>query len=132
MLTDRIADLLTRLHNATQARHRELVLPSSNLLKAIATVLMKKRFIVAMEEMETKNKRGSTMKELRIVLRTDREPLEVKRVSKPGQRIYVSHADIKRVRSGYGIGIFSTSKGVLSDEEARKAKTGGEYLCEIY
>lgn len=132
MLTDRIADLLTRLHNASMARHRELTLPSSNLLKAIATVLMKKRFIVAMEESTVKNKKGSELRELRIVLRTDREPLEVKRVSKPGQRIYVSHDEIKRVRSGFGIGIFSTSKGILSDEEARKAKTGGEYLCEIY
>lgn len=71
-------------------------------------------------------------KELTIRFRTDRESLELKRISKPGQRIYVGHEEIKRVKNGLGIGIFSTSKGILTDAEARKLKIGGEYICEVY
>lgn len=127
MFTDPISDFLTRMRNASRARRKELKLRSSRLLKSIADVLVQKRFIEA-ADVETIEKRT----ELKIVLRTDREPLELKRMSKPGQRMYVGFEDIKRVRNGLGISIISTSQGVMSGDEARKAKLGGEYLCEIY
>lgn len=127
MLTDLIADFLTRLRNASAARHRELFIPSSSLIKEIAMVLMRKRFVETMEEITDKKN-----PELKITLRTDRAPLELKRISKPGQRIYVKNRDIKRVRNGLGIGILSTPKGILTDSEAREQKVGGEYICEVY
>lgn len=127
MFTDPISDFLTRMRNASRARRKELTLRSSRLLKSIADVLVQKRFIEA-ADVDTTEKRT----ELKIALRTDREPLELKRMSKPGQRMYVGFEDIKRVRNGLGISIISTSHGVMSGDEARKAKLGGEYLCEVY
>lgn len=129
MLTDPIADFLTRIRNASRARRHELTVNSSRLIKSIAGVLAAKRFIAGMEEGEAPN---SAHKELRIMLRTDREPLELKRMSKPGQRIYLGYTEIPRVRNGLGLGIISTSRGVLTGEEARKEKLGGEYICEVY
>lgn len=127
MFTDPISDFLTRMRNASRARRKELTLRSSRLLKSIADVLVQKRFIEA-ADVDTTEKRT----ELKIALRTDREPLELKRMSKPGQRMYVGFEDIKRVRNGLGISIISTSQGVMSGDEARKAKLGGEYLCQVY
>lgn len=129
MLTDPIADFLTRIRNASRARNRELDVKYSNLRKSIATVLREKRFVESFEEV--KNDKSETTG-LRIVLRIDREPLELKRVSKPGQRIYVGYKDIKRVKNGLGIGLISTSHGILTDAQAREKKVGGEYMCEIY
>ena len=127
MLTDPIADFLTRVRNASSARKQDFIVRHSRIIKAIADVLVKKRFIANAEE-----EISGTAKEIRITLRADREPLELKRVSKPGQRIYVGHDQVKRVRNGFGIGIISTSQGVVSDDQARKEKIGGEYICEIY
>lgn len=127
MLTDPIANFLNQLRNTSHARKRELIVRSSGIIKAMADVLMQKRFIETMEEMKS-----DKIQELKIVLRKDREPLEVKRVSKPGQRIYVGYQGLKRVRNGLGIALISTSQGVLSNEEARQKKIGGEYLCEVY
>lgn len=128
MLTDPISDFLIRIRNASHARRGELVTPMSNAIKAIADVLVKKRFIESYEPIDD----GKNNKQIHIVLRVDRDPLEVKRVSKPGQRIYIGHKEVKRVRNGLGIGIISTSKGVMTDEEARQSSVGGEYVCEIY
>lgn len=128
MLTDPIADFLNRIRNASHARRRELTVPASRAKLAIAHVLVSKKLIESVSE-ETAN---DTTKELIVVLRTDREPLEVKRVSKPGQRIYVGYKDIKRVRNGLGIGIISTSAGVMPSDEARQKKLGGEYIGEVY
>ena len=127
MLTDPIADFLTRVRNASSAGKQDFTVRHSRIIKAIADVLVQKRYIVSAEE-----EMSGTAKEIRITLRNDREPLELKRVSKPGQRIYVAHDQVKRVRNGFGIGIISTSQGVISDEQARKQKIGGEYICEIY
>lgn len=128
MFTDPISDLLTRLRNASSARRKTLTARSSNLLKSILGVMKAKNFIADFEEVETEN-HG---KELKITLRTDRDALELKRISKPGQRIYVAANEVKRVRNGFGIGIISTSKGIMCDHDAKEQKVGGEYLCEIY
>jgi small subunit ribosomal protein S8 len=127
MLTDPIADFLTRVRNTSHARGSELTVPSSKIIKAITQVLKNKHFIEDFEEVTTGN-----YPQLNIVLRVDREPLELKRISKPGQRIYVGYKEIKRVRNGLGIGLISTSRGILTDEEVRKEKLGGEYICEVY
>lgn len=127
MLTDPIADFLTRLRNASHARKNELTVRSSRMAKAISQILTEKRFIGGFEE--TKMEKISS---LCIKLLTDREPLEVKRISKPGQRIYIGYKNLKRVRNGFGIGIISTPQGVISDEAARQKKIGGEYIAEIY
>lgn len=128
MLTDPISNLLTRIRNASHARRKELMVPSSKILKAIADVLSSKSFIESTEETVTDTNR----KELKISLRTDQKPLELKRISKPGQRIYIGYENIKRIRSGLGVAIISTSKGVMSGDEAKKQKLGGEYICEVY
>ena len=94
----------------------------------MASVLAAKRFIENVEEVAAEGK----SKELRITLPADRDPLELKRISKPGQRIYVGFKDIKHVRNGLGVALISTSHGVISDGEAREKKIGGEYLCEVY
>lgn len=127
MLTDPIADFLTRIRNASHSRRGQLTVRSSRMTKALSQLLAVKRFIEGFEEVEE----GST-RELAIRLRIDREPLELKRISKPGQRIYVGHDEIKRVRNGLGMAVISTNKGILSGEDAKKEKVGGEYICEVY
>lgn len=127
MLTDPIADFLTRIRNASHARRGQLTVRASRMAKAITELLSAKRFIEGFEEVSEGNTR-----ELAIRLRVDRDPLELKRISKPGQRIYIGHDEIKRVRNGLGMAVISTSKGVLSGEDAKKEKVGGEYICEIY
>lgn len=128
MFTDPIADFLTRIRNAGRARKRELTVRSSRMLKSIAEVLKASNMIESEEE--TAIPGGAS--ELKIILCAGRAPLELKRISKSGQRIYVGHEDIKRVRNGFGVAIISTSRGVISGEEARKQKIGGEYICEVY
>lgn len=127
MLTDPISDFITRLKNASRAHKKHLTVRSSNLIAAIAELLLKKGYIEQME----KNTLEKTP-ELTIYLHTNRPPLELKRVSKPGQRIYIGYKEIKRVKNGLGLAVISTSKGVISGEEAKEAKLGGEYVCEIY
>lgn len=129
MFTDSISDFLTRIRNASRARKLTLNVRSSNLLKAVSQVLMDKKFIENFEEQPSASGKS---KNIVITLKTDREPLELKRISKPGQRIYVGYKDIKPVRNGLGIAVISTSHGVMSGGEAFKQKLGGEYICEIY
>lgn len=129
MFTDPIADFLTRLRNAGSARRSYATVRASRMIKAIADVLAARGFIESVEEIQSEDAKN---KELKINLKGDREPLELKRVSKPGQRIYIGHEDIKRVKSGLGLAVLSTSLGIISGEEAKKKKVGGEYLCEIF
>lgn len=128
MLTDPLSNFLTRVRNASSARKRSLTVRSSRMIKTIAEILMKKRFIENVEEAA----KDGQISELTLTLLPNREALQLKRVSKPGQRIYVGFEDIKRVRSGLGICLISTSQGILTGEEARAKKIGGEYLCDIY
>lgn len=128
--TDSIADFLTRIRNASRARHEIVSDHYSQLKEAIANILVKKGFVksVAVETVEGEKNRPILVLELDL----SRDPLSIKRMSKSGQRMYISAKEVKKVRSGIGIGIYSTSRGILTDSEARKARTGGEYICEIY
>lgn len=125
MLTDRISDLLTRIRNAARARRSTVTIRSSKMLRSIADVLARNHYVQAVHD-------GDTKKDMVIMLLPTRTDIELKRISKPGQRIYVGYQEVKRVKSGLGIGILSTSHGLLTDAQVRKQKLGGEYLCQIW
>jgi small subunit ribosomal protein S8 len=131
-MTDPIADYLTRLRNAIQANHRVVEVPASNLKKEITKVLFDKGYILNYKFVE-EGPQGS----IKIALKYD--PInkvnavkKLIRVSTPGLRKYVGYKDMPRVLNGLGIAILSTSKGVMTDKEAREQKIGGEVLCYIY
>ncbi|MFL5322393.1 MAG: 30S ribosomal protein S8 [Myxococcaceae bacterium] len=130
-VNDPVGDMLTRIRNASRARHDKLVLPSSKMKVEVARVLKDEGFIGDFTVHERK-----PQNELTIVLKygPDKQPAitGVRRVSKPGLRRYVPVRDIPRVLGGMGISILSTSKGVMVDSEARKQSVGGELLCTVY
>jgi small subunit ribosomal protein S8 len=130
MVTDPISDLLARLRNAALARHERTEMPSSRLRLAIAKLLKEEGYVDDVRETE------GPKKTLTVVLRYGRDRASaidgVRRVSRPGRRVYVRHDQIPRVRNGYGIAILSTSRGVMTDRQARKASVGGELLCEVW
>ncbi len=132
MVTDPIADFLTRIRNAQMARHRIVEIPASNLKKRITEILYEKGYILKYK-FEEDNKQGL----IKIALKYSGETKEpvirsLERVSRPGLRQYAKPADIRRVKSGLGISILSTSKGVMTDKEARANNVGGEVLCNIW
>ena len=131
MMTDPIADMLTRIRNAGLARHDRTEMPASRLKEAVAQILKSEGFIADVRPSE-----GDGPKKLTIVLKYGRDRQSaidgVKRVSRPGRRGYVRHDQIPRVFSGLGISILSTSRGVMSDREARRLRLGGELLCEVW
>ena len=131
-MTDPIADFLTRLRNAIQAKHRVVEVPASNLKKELTRVLFEQGYILNYKFQED-GPQGS----IKIALKYD--PInkvnavkKLIRVSTPGLRKYVGYKDMPRVLNGLGIAILSTSKGVMTDKEAREQKIGGEVLCYIY
>jgi small subunit ribosomal protein S8 len=130
MMTDPIADMLTRIRNATLARHDRTELPASKLKLAVAEILKLEGYIADVRPSE-----GNAGK-LTIVLKYGRDRSGaidgVRRVSRPGRRVYVKHDRIPRVLSGLGISILSTSHGLMSDRQARQRKLGGELLCEVW
>lgn len=126
-VTDPIADLLTRIRNAARARKTIVRMPYSKMKMAIATVLKERGYVL-----EAKASGEGVAKELMLEIPENRQDLHLKSVSKPGQRIYVKAQEIPRVLNGLGLAIVSTPKGVMSGEDAKKQKLGGEYLCEIY
>jgi small subunit ribosomal protein S8 len=131
MMTDPIADMLTRIRNAGSARHAHALCPSSKQKLAIATVLQRAGFLdsVSVEERD-----GHANLVLGIRYDEAGKPLidGIQRVSKPGRRVYVGKEDLPRVRNGLGVAVISTSRGVLSDSEARAQSLGGELLCEVW
>ena len=130
-MTDPIADLLTQIRNALLAKHDRLDVPVSKLKLEICKILKEEGYIKNFRVIE-----GTPVGSLRIFLRysAEGEPAisHVERVSKPGRRIYKASKDIKPVRNGLGLGIVSTSQGLLSDAQARQRKVGGELLCELW
>jgi small subunit ribosomal protein S8 len=130
MLTDPISDMLTRLRNASLARHERTEMPSSKLRLSIAKLLKEEGFIDDVRESD------GPKKTLTVVMRYGRDRASaidgLRRISRPGRRVYVRHDQIPRVRNGYGIAVLSTSSGVMSDRQARKASVGGELLCEVW
>lgn len=130
--TDPIADFLTRIRNAIKARHRVVEIPASNIKKAITQVLYDKGFIQSYKFEET-GPQGVIKIALKYNPVTKQSAIvELKRVSKPGLRKYSGTSEIPRVLNGLGVAILSTSKGVMTDKEARSLKVGGEVLCYIY
>ncbi len=132
-MTDPIADMLTRIRNANIAMHDEVQMPSSKLKVALAEVLKAEGYITSFEATENTDGPGST---LTINMKYSPERQRVinglKRVSKPGLRVYTKTDQIPRVLGGLGVAVLSTSKGLLTDRAARKAKIGGEVLCYVW
>ncbi len=129
-MTDPIADMLTRIRNACHAKHRRVDVPASGLKREIARVLAEERFIDNFARYED-GKQG----QLRLYLRyTDDDSLikGLSRISKPGLRRYSSKRSIPRILRGLGIAIVSTSRGVMTDRDARRAGVGGEVLCSVW
>ena len=132
MLTDPIADFLTRIRNAQMAGHRLVEIPASNLKKRITEILYEQGYILKYK-FEDDTKQGL----IKIALKYDaatKQPAirSLERVSRPGLRQYAKPAEIKRVINGLGVAIVSTSKGVLTDKQAKAQNIGGEVLCYIY
>ena len=132
MNTDTIADFLTRIRNGIQANHRIVEIPASNIKKEITKVLHDQGFITNYK-FEDKGPQGTINIALKYNPRTNLSAIEkIVRVSKPGLRKYVGFDNLPRVINGLGVAILSTSKGVITDKEARKMKIGGEVLCYVY
>lgn len=131
MMMDRIADMLTRIRNAQTAGIEKIEMPASNILLAMAEILKEEGYIATVKAYNHKGHRF-----LRLTLRYDDEgaPVirEIRRVSKPGRRVYSGAEDIPRVRRGYGVAVVSTSQGIMTDKKARAAKIGGEVLCTVF
>ena len=129
--TDPIADMLTRIRNANSSKHKTVDVPSSNMKKAIADILFKEGYVAAYEEIN-ENSQGV----IRITLKYDETGARVidglKRISKPGLRVYASKEELPQVLNGLGIALISTSKGIKTDREARKEGLGGEVLAYIW
>ena len=133
-MTDPIADMLTRIRNATQAGHRKVMIPASNLKRAVAQLLVKQGYIEKFEEVET-DAQGDLMLYLKYYRRDGRSVgvIEgIRRVSRPGRRIYAGKDNIPKVCGGYGIAVLSTNQGVLTGHECRMRGIGGEVLCEVW
>ena len=126
-MTDPIADLLTRIRNAARARKNFVHVHYSQMKESIAQVLKQAGYVT-----EVKATGEGVAKELLIELSEEHRDITLKSISKPGQRIYVKSREIPRVLSGLGLAILSTPKGIMSGSAARKAKVGGEFICEIY
>jgi len=132
MVTDPVADFLTRIRNAQMARHRIVEIPASNVKKRITEILYEKGYILKYK-FEDDTKQGL----IKIALKYDAQTKEpaiksLERISRPGLRQYAKPADIRRVQNGLGIAIISTSKGVMTDKEAKTQNVGGEVMCNIY
>ena len=132
MVNDPIADMLTRIRNALVARHERTKVPRSRLKLRVAEILKQEGYVADVRE----DTDGTGHKNIEIVLKYGRDRRAaidgIRRVSKPGRRVYVRHDDIPYVLSGLGIAILSTSSGIMTDGEARRRKVGGELLCEVW
>ena len=130
--TDPIADMLTRIRNANSSKHKTVDIPSSNMKLAIANILFKEGYIKAFEEIKEENNQGV----IRITLKYTEKGKKVidglKRISKPGLRVYASKDELPKVLNGLGIALISTSKGIMTDKEAREAGLGGEVLAYVW
>lgn len=132
MVTDPIADFLTRIRNAQMARHRIVEIPASNLKKRITEILYDKGYILKFK-FEEDNKQGVIKIALKYNSETKLPVIQsLDRVSRPGLRQYAKPSEIKKVKNGLGIAIVSTSRGVMTDKEAKAENIGGEVLCNIW
>ncbi|MBI2446789.1 MAG: 30S ribosomal protein S8 [Parcubacteria group bacterium] len=126
-MNDSISDMLTRIRNAQKAEHKSVAIPLSKIKLEIAKILKKENYI---DDVKKSEKKGEKM--LEINLKFPATINEIKRISKPGQRCYVKADKIKQVKSGYGISIISTPKGLMTNKDAKKSGLGGEVILEIW
>ena len=132
-MTDPIADMLTRIRNANIAMHDEVSMPSSKQKRALAEVLRREGYIASYAENDNRRRPGKTLTiELKYSPERDRVISGLKRISKPGLRIYRRRTEIPRVQGGLGVAVVSTNKGLMSDREARRNRKGGEILCYVW
>ena len=130
-ITDPIADMLTRIRNANSSKHKTVDIPASNMKRAIADILFKEGYIKSFEEISNENQ-GI----IRVALKYDEKGNKVisglKRISKPGLRVYASCEELPKVLNGLGIALISTSKGIMTDKQARQNGVGGEVLAYVW
>ncbi len=130
-ITDPIADMLTRIRNANSSKHESVLIPSSKMKLAIAKILNDEGYIAGYEVIDD-NKQGVIKITLKYGANKSKVITGIKRVSKPGLRVYAGKEDMPRVLRGLGVAIVSTSKGIMTDKEARKLNVGGEVLAFIW
>ncbi|MFH1712243.1 MAG: 30S ribosomal protein S8 [Patescibacteria group bacterium] len=131
MMTDPISDMLTRIRNASMVKKRVIELPFSKIKFAIAKILESEKYVSNVEKFEDGNK---PMLRLELIYDGTNSPAisSVQRISKPGRRIYMKANELRRVQSGFGFAIVSTPNGLMTSNEARKRRLGGEVICEVY
>jgi small subunit ribosomal protein S8 len=131
VMSDPIADMLTRIRNANTVRHETVEIPASKMKREIAEILKREGFVRDAEYVED-NKQGIIRLFLKYGANNERVITGLKRISKPGLRVYAKSTELPRVLGGLGIAIISTSKGVMTDKEARQAKSGGEVVAYVW
>ena len=131
MMTDPIADMLTRIRNGNNAKHEIVDVPASNIKKQLAQILLDEGFIKSYDIIED-GKQGIIRIQLKYGKANEKIISGIKRISKPGLRVYVNSDEIPRVLGGLGIAILSTSSGIMTDKQARKDGVGGEVLCYVW
>jgi len=138
VLTDPIADMLTRIRNANRALHDSTSMPASKMKQEIARILKEEGYIKDYRVVEANDDKGAPLpyKVLVVELKFGRDRrrviTDVKRVSKPGRRVYVAVRNLPRINNGLGVAILSTPKGVMADHDAREANVGGEIICTVF
>lgn len=131
VMTDPIADMLTRIRNANTVRHEQLEVPASNMKKAILGLLKNEGFINDFEYIDD-GKQGMLRVRLKYGPNREKVITGIKRISKPGLRVYAKRSEMPRVLGGLGLAIISTSQGIMTDKQARKAGLGGEVVCYVW
>ncbi|MGO1469579.1 MAG: 30S ribosomal protein S8 [Tissierella sp.] len=131
MMTDPIADMLTRIRNSNNAKHDSVDIPASNIKKEIAQILLNEGFIKGFDYIED-NKQGIIRIDFKYGQSKEKVISGIKRISKPGLRVQVKSDNVPRVLGGLGIAIISTSKGMMTDKDARNSSVGGEVLCYVW
>lgn len=133
MMTDPIADMLARIRNAAMARHQVARIPASKIKKSIAELLQQEGYVSSVSEEEWGPQKRKTLTVTLKYAENHRVAFAgLRRISKPGRRVYVGHDKIPRVLNGLGVSILSTSQGLMTDKEARTKKVGGELICEVW
>ncbi|QJA09880.1 30S ribosomal protein S8 [Romboutsia sp. CE17] len=130
-MTDPIADMLTRIRNANVVKHETVDVPASNMKKEIARILLEEGFVRGYDVIED-GKQGIIRIQLKYGQSGERVISGLKRISKPGMRVYASNHEVPKVLNGLGISVISTSKGILTDKQARKENVGGEVICYVW
>ncbi|WP_026895031.1 30S ribosomal protein S8 [Clostridiisalibacter paucivorans] len=131
VMTDPIADMLTRIRNSNNAKHEKVDIPASNIKKSLANILLEEGFIKGFDVIDD-GKQGIIRVQLKYGKNDEKVIGGLKRISKPGLRVYAKNNEIPRVLGGLGIAILSTSKGIMTDKSARSNNVGGEVLCYVW